>query len=234
MNSKHPLHKEKLKVQREIDELWKIQRNQNWIELETPYISGYYNIFDLRDDIKNRDDAWVFYECISLVANRVWWKDKSFKRKISKGKYEYIAPGFGEISEETYAKLHPAVKKYFRVVSIWSRKWSPFRNIYECHVPSYFFVTKTEPRWITHYKEFDSVIARQEAEKEDYLDSRKFWSVHCWRGYSTAPKDYCQSYNRSDRAHNKQALSKNIRNGGDFDKYEYRYKHRHSASWDYW
>lgn len=190
-------------------------------------------VFDLRDDIKNRDDAWVFYECIKLVAKTVWWKDKSFKSKIRKGKFEYIQPGFGSISDKTYDNLHPAVKKYFSEIKIWDKNWRPLYKSYECSVPSYYFVTKIKPRWITRYKEFDSVIEKQIDEKEDYLRSEKFWAILGW--YGTAPKSYCKGYNRSDRRNTKQTNYRNIMNGGDnFDGHEYRYAHRHSASWDYW
>lgn len=235
MNTKHPLYKEKLKVQRELDELYVIQRNQNWIELEKPYRNGYYKVLDLRDDIKNREDAWVFYECLRLTAKDVWCRDKSFKRKIKKGKYEYIAPGFGYIYEKTYESLHPAVKKHFRELTYGSRDWHPLYKKYECSVPNYYFVEKIKPRWVTHYKEFDSVIAQEEAEKYDYLHSEKFWPVLGW--YGGAPKSYCQPYNRSDRRHSKRTVHRNISQNDedhDFDKYEYRYNHKHSARWDYW
>ena len=85
MNTKHPLYKEMLKVEREIDALYEIKWNQNYVQLEKPYKSGYYKTFDLRDDIKNRSDAWVFYKCIELAATTVWCKDKTFKSKYRKG-----------------------------------------------------------------------------------------------------------------------------------------------------
>lgn len=232
MNTKHPLYKEKLRVEKEISKLHAIQRNQNWVELEKPYKSGYYMEFDLRDDIKNREDAWVFYECIKLVGQKKWWKDKTFKHKLGKGKYEYIRPGLGYISEKTYENLHPAVRKYFSEVQYWSKYWNPFRKTYSCIVPNYYFVEKIRPRWITHYKEVDSLIAQQEAELKDYLCNAKFWPINGW--YGGAPKSYCKAYNRSDRRNSKQTVHKNMMNSDDYDTYEYRYRHRHSARWDYW
>lgn len=255
MNSKHHYYKEKLAIEKKIDELRNIQRNQNWVELDVPYKNGYYKFSDLRDDIKNRTDAWVFYECLVLVGERVWAKDKTFKRKIGKGKYEYYYPTFGEISSETYENLVPAVKKHFSEISSYHRNWNPFRKKYSCTVPPYYFVDKVKPKWITHYKEYDSVLVREEAEYNDYLSSKKFWPVSGW--YGGAPKDFVKGYNRSDRRHGKQTLKRNIKNNDindnyddfdfdqledfeyfeysyDFDRYEYRYNHRHSARWDYW
>lgn len=235
MNSKHPLYKEKIRLQNESAKLCEIQHNQNWIELEKPYISGYYMIFDLRDDIKNRDDAWVFYECIRLVGTRAWHKDKSFKRKIKKGKYEYIYPVFGIVSEDVYKSTHPSVKKYFSEISWFHKNWSPFRKQYACRVPSYFFTYKTEPRWITHYKEHDSLLAQEDAEINDVLRSGKMRPVNGWYADKPGLSSYVKNKNRSDRRYNKQALHNNIMFGGEeMDRCEYRYNHRHSAKWEYW
>jgi len=235
MNSKHPLYKEKLAVEEQLSELYEIQRNQNWVELDVPYKDGYYRFHDLRDDIKNRSDAWVFRECLELVGHRIWARDKSFKRKLGKGKYEYLYPAFGEISEETYKNLNPAVRKYFSEISPYSKRWSPFRKLYACTAPPYYFVDKIKSRWITHYKEHDNVLEAEIDELDDYLDSKKFWNVHIWRGYSGAPKEDRVFYSRSDRRHGKQTLHRNIMSGGeDMDNYEYRYAHRHSARYDCW
>lgn len=234
MNTKHPLYKEKLKVQRDKWELEKIQDNQNWIELEKPYKDGYYKVWDLRDDIKNRDDAWVFYKCIKLVGERVWNRDKSFKKKVRKGKYEYVSPGFGYISERVYEDLEPEVKKYFYKITYGDKDYNSFWPRYRCMVHTYFFVTKIKARWITHYKEIDSVIESQINEKYDELSSKKFYDVQIWRD-ANPPKDFIKPYHRSDRRNSKQTVYKNMMFGGDeFDNYEYRYHHKNSASWDYW
>jgi hypothetical protein len=192
-------------------------------------------VFDLRDDIKHRDDAGVFYECIRLVGRTTWCRDKSFKRKLSKGNYEYYQPGFGEISENTYEHLHPAVKKYFSEVRWYHKNWNPYRKTYECKVPSYFFVTKIEPRWVTHYKEHDGLIAQQENEIRDVINSGKMLPVNSWYADRPGYSSYAKARNRSDRKNSKETLKRNVLSGGDnMDKYEYRYNHKHSARWDYW
>lgn len=233
MNTKHPLYKEKLKLEKEYWELREIRSNQNLIALEKPYKYGYYKVFDLRDDIKNRDDSWVFYTCLELVGETCWWRDKKFRKKTKKGKYEYVSPGFGYISDRVYEKLHPAVKKYFAEISVYHKNYHPFYKRYTCVAPSFYFVTKVRPHYVTHYREHDSVLERQIAEKDSALSNDKFYG---WRyGSGSAPKEYTKCYNRSDRRHNKQAIKKNIKFGGeDMDDFQYRYAHRHSATWNYW
>jgi len=229
-NRKDPLYKEYLKTLRERNEIWEIERNQNWIELEKPYINGYYMVSDLRFDIKNREDVWVFYKCIELVGGRVWCRDKTFKRKLGKGKYEYIRPDFGIISEQTYTNLHPAVKKHFSEISEFHKRWNPYRKQYACRVPSYYFVDKVKPRWITHYKEHDELIKQMQGECYDKLHN-KFYKWY-WYG-PRGVKPYAKVHNRSDRRHSKQTVKRNI-HSDDFDNYEYRYKHRNSARYECW
>jgi hypothetical protein len=169
-----------------------------------------------------------------VVGGRVWNKNKSFKRKIKKGKFEYIAPSIGVVSEEVYNRLVPAVKKYFFEISWPDKYWNPHRKNYTCRLPSYYLVEKIEPHWVTHYKEFDNVIETKIDELNAYLDSKKFWNIHNWRGYTCAPKHFRASYIRSDRRHSKQTVKRNLAHGEDCAEYEYRYHHKHSANWDWW
>lgn len=233
MNTKHPLYKEKLKVEEEIHQLWKIQCNKNWIELEKPYKNGYYKVWDLREDIKNRDDAWVYYECIKLVGEKIWGRDKTFKKKIKKGTYQYVSPGFGYITERAFENLIPAVKKHFSEVGPYSKYYNYYEKRYTCTVHTYYFVEKVKAHWVTHYQEFDSVLDSQINEREDYIRSQKFWPILGW--YTGAPKDFVKGYNRSDRRHSRQTVQRNIVSGGDdCSEYEYRYQHRHGARWDWY
>jgi len=230
-NTKDPLYKEYLKTLRERDKIWEIGRNQNWIELEKPYISGYYMVSDLRYDIKNRDDAWIFYKCLELIGERVWWRDKTFKRKLGKGKYEYIRPGIGIISEDVYKSIEPAVRKQFYEISEFHKRWNPHRKQYTCNLPNYYFVDKIKPRWITKYKEHDELIAQMEAEVTDKLYGKfnKFHNMYTCK----SDKPYAQARNRRDRSFNKMTLKRNLK-ADDIDTYEYRHNHRHSALWDAW
>jgi hypothetical protein len=236
MNRKNPHFKEWLKTWNEIQVLEDYKRNQNWIPLENPYRKGYWISLDLREDIKNRQDAWVFYMCIDLIGTTTWCKDKTMTNKSKKSKPQPIVLDRRVISEEKYQSLPSAVKKYFLESSYYNTGWNPFRKTYYCNVPDYFFVYKLEPRWITHYKEVDSLIEQEIDEKRDYILSgknKKFIGVGHWNSYNSAPKSFCKFLNRSDRRLNKQVLQKNLMSE-DWDKYEYKYNHKHYAKWLYW
>ena len=235
MNTKHPLYKETLRIERELNALEEIKWNTNLVPYDKPVKVGYKRVFDLRDDIKNRDDSWVFYKCLALVGKTVYHREKTFKRKIRKGKYEYVYPSFGYISDKVYEAQHPAVKKYFSEISPYHKDYNPYWKRYSCHVPSFYFIVKTKPNYVTHYREHDSVIEGQIAEKRDFLWGPKYYNVKKgrWSGKS-APKDFRMDFTRSDRRHSKMTVKRNVSNGGDYDDYEYRYSHRHCAAWYYW
>lgn len=234
MNTKHPLYKEKLRIERELDFLYEIQDNQNWIELEKPYKNGYWKYFDLRDDIKNRQDAWVFYKCVELIGGSVWNRDKKFLSKRGKGKYEEIIPSKSKISKEKYDSLPPAVQHYFSEVMWYEKSWNPYRKTYKCNL-TYELVYKIRSCWVTQYREKDSIIEIKIAEKRDYLNSEKFIKINTRFGKDRGGlSSYANCKNRSDRSHSKQTLHRNIKDADGFDKHEFRYNHKQSAIWEYW
>lgn len=235
MNKKHKHFKEWLKIYNEIDVLRDYRRNQNWIPLEKPYKSGYWTFYELRDDVKNRADAWVFEKCLELTSRANWCRDKSMTVKYKKGRIEHIFPERKHISKDVYENLHPTVKKHFAPIESWDKaNWHPIYPRYYCTVPDHFFVQKVAPRWITHYQEVDSVIEQEYTEKSDYIYGHpKFRGVGKWSSGGSAPKSFTKFYNRSDRFFNKHVLKRNLSESG-MDKYEYRYNHKNSATWDWW
>jgi len=223
-NSKDPLFKEYLRDCERLRELRDIEMNQGWKELETPYKRGYIKCFDLRDDIKRRDDVWIFYKCLELINKAVWFADKKFIKKTRKGKYEDIFPDKGTINEKVYEDLHPRVKKYFfKVVkSIW-------RIEYHCSL-TFEFTFKIKPHMITHYKIHDELIEQEYAE----IDRRMLYKYYKFQyTWMNSVGEYATIRNRKDRSYNKSALTRNLKYQ-DFDRYEYRYNHKHSAKWDAW
>lgn len=229
MNSKHPLYKRKAELENEFDELRRIQRNQNWIELDVPIRDGYEMILILRGDIAHREDSWIFQECLNICSRSVYCKDKNFRVKRHKGKYEDLRPSIESISADKYNQLHPSVKKWF--VEELGRVW--WQKKYTCTVPRFYFTQKIIPSYITHYREFDSVIAQRESEVRDELDSNKMRSVnHQYKGSGYG--DLVKLSNRSNRKKSKRIIQRNIEFGGDFDSFEFGRDHRHSIGWIYW
>lgn len=224
MNRKDKFYKEYLKVQDRYDELWDIKRNQSLIKLDVPYKRGYNKTYDLRSDIKNREDAWVFYKCLELINGSIWCVNKKFLSKSGKGKYVERVPQKNWINESTFESLRPQVKKYFYKVE------KQYRRIeYHCSL-SFELVFKIKPNLITHYRQHDELIEQEFAEIRSLL-LYKFYKFEY--GYRSFTGSYQAINNRKDRAFNRACLEKN-KKVEDFDKYEYKYKHRHSAIYDAW
>jgi len=229
-NSKDPLYKGYLRTLSEIDMLWEIKYSNCWITLDKPYKRGYDMSYDIRSDIKNRDDAWVFKRCVELIGGTVWSRDKKFLRKTGKGTLEPIVPGKFDISKDAYDSLHPAVKRHFIEVTWWMKNYNPWRKTYHCTL-TYELVTKISAHWVYKYKEHDSVIERKLAEYSSILETKyyKFWRG----GNQGRVASYAKIHNRTDRNHNNQAVRKNAKYE-DCDTFGYTYRHRHSAKWEAW
>ena len=53
--------KEFNRLKKRLDEITTAQHNLGWVELEIPQFIGYIAKLEPRQDIQNRDDAWVFH-----------------------------------------------------------------------------------------------------------------------------------------------------------------------------
>jgi len=110
-----------------------------------------------------------------------------------------------------------------------------------------------------HYKEW-LALSKEFYNREYNSEWDKYWDeLYCNKYrkfnsfYDNPPKWYINTFNRSDRQHNKQALKKNIvMMGCDYDEdphdadwfgflggweseyIEYRYHHKNSAKWMWW
>jgi hypothetical protein len=68
-NKKWAKEKEFRRLKNEFFDNRQAQRDLGWVELEKPIFSGWNAILDLRSDIKNRDDSWVFeWICKNLTV----------------------------------------------------------------------------------------------------------------------------------------------------------------------
>ena len=223
-NSKDPLYKEYYKALEKLWDLYATRRNNCWVELEKPYKHGYDMTLDLRDDIKRREDAWVYQTCLSLINSKVWCRDKKFVRKLRKGKYEDIRPNKKWIDGKVYEGLHPKVKRHFY------KHTNMYGRIeYHCTL-SFELVCKIKPHWVTMYYVHDNELAKEEGELKRTMENKFYKFYYGSRG---GVKSYAIIRNRKDRAYNKATLKTNLK-FDSFDKKEYRYNHKSSAKWDAW
>jgi hypothetical protein len=202
--NKHFLNeKEYIRLKKELNDNLSAQRNLGWVELPQPQFIGYIAKLEPRQDIQNRDDAWVFwYICqkfgTTYFARKIEYFDWNRKKKHS----YYIPinkPHIHAIGINTYLDLPPQVQKYFRTDTI-SNSW---RVHYYCDVPNFYWEIIYEKEYKTKVRLIDEILQQEEAEIESKIN-RKFYNQN--HMMSNAPKHFRRSLNRSQRAKSKKTL----------------------------
>ena len=257
-HSKDPHYKEYLALQDRRSEIWQAQRN-NRIKLDEPYHRGYNHSLEPRQDIQNREDAWVFWAICERFVNSKYTrrqKPSAKEKRASRHALEQYQPTVRRISEEEYDKYVPAIQKHFTPVE-WDyrlepiqyyfefgdyfydsknlkRVWKASRKGYQCTIPLFYFVTKTEKNLVEYGYNVDELLAQEDAEISGRLD-RDFRYVDKW--HSNAPKWFRKSINKKKSTHNKRAL-KRIVNLDDYDGASHPREefihYRRDASWLWW
>jgi hypothetical protein len=192
------------------------QKNLNYIELDKPVHRGWNAEYVLRDDVARREDAWLFNALLANCGSKVWCKDKSFKRKIHKGKEEILKPSFGRIYESEWKTFIPAAQKYFTVSTNPDDHPCSWRGrIYYCNLPWWYFTIKITKHYVTHYQEHDEILEQEEAWVENKLRDPKFLKFRGkgWGNNWTAPKWYRKKQNSNRRIQHKNQIHRFIREG---------------------
>jgi hypothetical protein len=164
-------------------EINEAMRNLGWIELEKPIHDGFYAEWVLRDDILKREDAHFYQEALGACADRVWSRNGEFKHRDGRTKkWVNENPKLNTINKDKYEKLSPTAKKFFLEDTTPVKNWRYGFNDkkYICTL-SYELVVFKSKAYITHRREFDSILKQMEAEIEDEL--YRLSNGHPWGGY---------------------------------------------------
>jgi hypothetical protein len=211
------------------------QNNLGYIELDHPIPHGFNAYFILREDIANRDDAWVLQGIINHCGNTAWRKKNTFEtvnnRRKRIGDYDAKKrendqyPTFKNVDEREYLTFVAEAKKWFTKAE---DKWG--RTYYYVNVPIFYYEVKVEQHYRTKVKVIDNVLLQEEAEIEAQLYSFKDqrWS---WNS-GTAPKAWVRFWNVSHRREEKRMLQAMIYKGKE--DLCFPGNHRHSAQWSWW
>jgi hypothetical protein len=148
MNLTHKDRKEKelLKLERELNDLWKAERNLPVIKLEKPIRHGWKKFFVLREDIANRSDAQVFREILERINSVVTCRKKNFKVKSGK-KLVDIDHHLRSIPKDSW-NFPEHYKKYFWLCGGCVHRHGPSYHF----GPTFYFVTKIKPHYLTHVR----------------------------------------------------------------------------------
>lgn len=235
-NKKTLKEKDYLRLKKESNEIYKTQRNLGWIELDVPIRDGYNASLILRNDISNREDAWIFQEIVDKCGTKSWAKKLTHFEFLNnkqngslkirhKNHYLYQKPHIRDISDYSYNLLSTPVQKYF-TKKLSKHSWY-IGDYYICTVPDFYFDVKIETNWVTKMKIFDEVLQQEEAEIDAEIH-RNHYEKSSYFG--APPKYFRKSLNKSQRAKAKNVLYNNVFKDKEFE-FEDNYK---SARWLYW
>jgi len=147
----------------------------HWVKVE-PYQRGWTRTFDLRADIKNRDDAGHIRQVLKLINNQIYCRNRDFMHYDWRVKKDVpIEQKLRNLTPEQYETLTEKVKSYFvkrevidicrwpyytrRLVTRYEVKndfWFVF--LIEPYVVEYHWVPN--PEWESRYAEISNRIER--------------------------------------------------------------------------
>jgi hypothetical protein len=198
-------HKLYIKLRNRMDDIYSEIRKLPLVELKEPYQKGWVIKFELREDIKRRDDAGIiqkvvnmsFYEGYTNKVDQVKAIRRGERKVLNKrGNWVDLIPHRRGLSEKEYQSLTPQEQKYFSLDTLNDRytKWG--YKSYIGRIPAYYLVLKARPNIITHVRLKGGEL---EAEYEQ-IRHRLYWSgefQEFYVGYSGSyPKHYGRSQTR--------------------------------------
>lgn len=217
--------KEYLRLKKELEINRYAQRRLGWVELDKPKHIGWVAKLKPRQDILNREDAWVFEGICDLFSSVSYAKKiELFDWNIKKKKTYYTTynkPHIKSIGQHQYDSLVPQAQKYF---TLDTHTWT---NRYYCNVPNFYWEIFYEKNYQTKVKISDCILEQEEAEIQYQID-KKFHIRDKW--CKGAPKSFRKKLNRSQRAKSKQTLYNIVINGKD-EEFVDNYR---SARWLWW
>ena len=185
LNAEDFKHKEFIKLQNRLNELYEKMKKLPNIKLDKPYQRGWVIFYDVREDIKRRLDYPTIKEAVEEAYYESYTNDikvvRAIRRKEGNG---LIKNKWGSIqsvssyyphrrlySEKEY-EITKTLNKFLELDTS-SEAYRKFgRKAYYCAFPHYWLVIKVKPNIITHKKSKGGEI---ESEYEN-IRKRLYWS----------------------------------------------------------
>ncbi len=197
MNTKDKKYKEFIKLNDRLNYLYKELRNLPLIKLDVPYQRGWEISYDLRQDIKNREDSDIILEALNIGYSNFFTKDVNIVRAIRRKQPLIKTNKTGTVTvDHFYPKINylrdyqfiilDKVNKYFKF-SEYDEYYIKYKiKRYFCLVPNYWIVLKVKPYMITHTRQKGGELEQE----HEYLH-KKLW---CSGEFENLTTHYGSSY----------------------------------------
>jgi hypothetical protein len=168
-------YKHFIKLEKELREVIDRIRSLPLIPYDKPVHKGWLVSYELRSDIKKRDDVEWIQKAIDIGYKPQYIGNVKHVRMMRAGERGYwhtnykgkkswveFGPRIIWLKDKEYEKLHPAVQKYFYKPIWW--EYPKYRDRYRIYIVPYWITPKARPNYLTHYQDIDGE-----------LESRKTW-----------------------------------------------------------
>ena len=175
-NSKYDKEKKLRKLWNEYKESWALRKNHGkWVKVD-PYQRGWIRRFDLREDIKNREDSPYIREALTFINNTLFCRERDFLQyNYRTKKMVPMEQKIGTVSPVQYDGFDEKMKSYFvrkdvlHIFQPFTKKmWTTryefkydfwFEYVIEPNIIEYQWVP--DPDWETHIAELEHRIERE-------------------------------------------------------------------------
>lgn len=150
-------YKEYIKLQKEMNSLYKELRKLPLVELKEPYQRGWEIYYDLRDDIKRRADGYLILQAVKLGYNNGYTRQPSHVKNVRRNfpvKHP-INPGKVKLKIN---QIPEHLRKYF-ILDEYPKRETDTRY-YILEIPRYWLVRRVRPNMITHIRDTSHIDAR--------------------------------------------------------------------------
>lgn len=211
---------------------WKAQKDLGWVELEVPIFKGWTAKIEPREDIQNRDDAWVFWWICKNLSSETFCRKMEDFPWISKKKRVFdwiIEPHVNYINEDTYNNLDPQIKKYFSpdILGTLSKEYKyRFGTWYICNIPDFYWKIVYIKTYTTKAKIIDEILLQEESEIEYFIHKEFYDSYYRFGG---VPRHFRNMLNRKQRRKAKEDIKREINGLDPLNSVNYK-----DAKWLWW
>lgn len=183
LNKKDKKYKEYLKLVKKVDEVGTKFYRQELVKLDEPYQCGWEIIYDVREDIKRREDYPYIKELIELsyypnytrnvnLVRAIRRKENSFQGKRGIVLVNSCLPHRKDLYKEDLVNLK--LNKWYELDERHPSYIKYKREIYKLTLPSYWLVLKVKPYIVTHTRGRDAELESEydKLRKELYFSGK--------------------------------------------------------------
>lgn len=206
-------YRKHLANQRRVAEIEELLKDRPLIKLDEPVTVGWNIIYELKEEIRRRKDAFDLQQVLDLGYGWSWTKKIKHVKMIRQGieGYEYIDfkkvkrwhsfhPPKSHIDEKEYTSLSVAVKKYFYLDTL-SESYRKFgRKYYLADLPKHFLTLRCRPIIHTHYQSKGGKLEKERDFLKDQIS--EYWRYAEGFSYSSSYPAY------KDRAKTRDKIQK--------------------------